>query len=464
MKKSVIILLLLMIGCIQGLEAQHKPSTQGNILSASDIHFDPFFDPSLMPALIKADYKQWPAIFNSSTIKQPNGYNHDSNFPLFVSALAAMKQQNPSPAFIVITGDFLCHSFQSNYAKYAPQYPDSVRSFTSKTIRCMAMMFDQYFPKSVVLPVLGNNDSFCGDYMIDPGGEFLTMFAKAWAPLQRNHSPKADNAFIAHFAKGGYYTYTLKDGSGGKLVLLNTIFFSSSYNNACETQPAHPAADELNWLAAMLKQSQAQKTKLWLVAHIPPGIDVNKTINGKGTCVQNIRTMWRDSCNQVFQAMVIKYSSVIKAGLAGHTHMDDFRLLYDVKGSPVFFMHITPAVSPLFGNNPGFQSLTYNKTSFKLLDSKTYYLNPNATASAWAFEYDFKNTYNVKGINPVSLDGLRKNIAATPTYLNSYIKYYDMSNPQQNGINLQNWRAYWCANGNLTTAGFSNCYCGSPVQ
>src|SRR5476651_2075329 len=210
MKKISTILIILLIVSIQVSRAQ---STQGNILSVSDIHFDPFFDPSLMPALIKADYKQWPAIFNSSAIRQPNTYNSDSNFPLFVSALAAMKQQNPSPAFIEITGDFLCHSFQSNYAKYAPQYPDSVQSFTSKTIKCMAMMFDKYFPKTIVLPVLGNNDSFCGDYMIDPGGEFLTMFAKAWAPLQRNHSLRADNEFITHFSKGGYYTYTLKDGS-----------------------------------------------------------------------------------------------------------------------------------------------------------------------------------------------------------------------------------------------------------
>lgn len=450
--------------CISIAKAQPKTSAQANILSASDIHFDPFFDPSLMDKLVKADYKQWPAIFNSSTIKQPNSYGSDANFPLFISALAAMKRQNPSPAFIVITGDFLCHSFQTNYTKYAPQYPDSVRSFTSKTIQCMAMMFDRYFPKSVVLPVLGNNDSFCGDYMIEPGGEFLNMFAKAWAPLQRNHNTRADNAFIAGFTKGGYYTYALKDGSGGKLVMLNTIFFSSNYKNSCETHPANPAADELTWLNTLLKQNQLKKGKLWLVAHIPPGIDVNKTINGKGTCVENIRTMWRDSCNLVFQEMVIKYASVIRAGLAGHTHMDDFRLLYDSKGAPVYFMHITPAVSPLFANNPGFQSLSYNKASFKLLNSKTYYLNLSVANAAWALEYDFDKTYNIGGINAESLDAVRKKIASAPAYLNSYINYYDVNNPQLTGINGQNWKAYWCATGNLTTASFTVCYCNGTLK
>ncbi|OCX50421.1 hypothetical protein BEL04_21810 [Mucilaginibacter sp. PPCGB 2223] len=459
-KLCVIILVLVMI--VANIRAQPKPTATGNILTVSDIHLNPYFDPSLMDKLVKSDYKQWPTIFNSSSIKAPNTYNSDSNFPLFVSALAAMKKQNPSPAFIIITGDFLCHSFQSNYAKYAPNYPDSVRSFTSKTIQVMALMLDKYFPKTVVLPVLGNNDSFCGDYMIDPGGEFLNMFAKAWVPLQRSHNAIADKAFVTQFGKGGYYTYDLKDGSGGKMVMLNTIFFSTSYNNSCETHPAHPAADELNWLARVLKQNQAKK--LWLAAHIPPGIDVNKTINGKGTCAQNVRTMWRDSCNMVFQSLVIKYAAAIKAGFAGHTHMDDFRLLYNAKGVPVYFMHITPAVSPLFGNNPGFQNLSYSKSSFVLLDSKTYYYSLNTSAPAWTFEYDFNKTYGVGNITPASLDVVRKNILSKPACLTSYVNYYDMSNPQLDGINNQNWKAYWCATGNLTTASYTNCYCGGVLK
>lgn len=462
--KKLCAVLLLLTTFFGYTKAQQTATLTGTILSISDIHLNPYFDPSLMDQLVKANYKQWPAIFNSSAIKQPNSYNNDANFPLFVSALAAMKKQNPSPAFIIITGDFLCHSFQSNFSKYAPNYPDSVRSFTSKTIQVMAMMFDKYFPKTVILPVLGNNDSYCGDYMIDPGGEFLKMFAKAWVPLQRNHNTAADKAFITQFSKAGYYTYDLKDGSGGKMVMLNTVVFSTSYNNSCETSPAHPAAGELSWLQGILRKNGAKKGKLWIAAHIPPSIDVYKTINGKGTCAENASSMWTDSCNRVFQAMVIKYASAIGAGFAGHTHMDDFRLLYDTKGTPVYFMHITPAVSPLFGNNPGFQSLTYNKSTSKLLDSKTYYFSLNTTDPAWTFEYDFRKTYGVNNITPASLDEVRKNILSKSACLTSYINYYDVSNPGLDGINNQNWKAYWCATGNLTTASYTNCYCGGALK
>jgi hypothetical protein len=47
------------------------------------------------------------------------------------------------------------------------------------------------------------------------------------------------------------------------------------------------------------------------------------------------------------------YSNTIVASFAGHTHMDDFRLIGGREGRYAFAL-ITPAVSPIFGQNPGF--------------------------------------------------------------------------------------------------------------
>jgi len=449
MKKSGIILLLL-IAMVNKLVAQVNAVQQSNIISVSDVHFNPYFDPSLMTKLIKADYKQWKAIFDSSAIKQPNTYNSDSNYPLFKSALITMKQQNPSPNFMVITGDFLCHSFQSSFATNAPSYPDSLNSFTAKTIQFVALMFNQYFPKTIILPVLGNNDSYCGDYAVEANGPFLSMFAKAWVPLQRNGSPVLDQAFINTFSKGGYYTYSFRNGSGRKMVMLNTVFFSPKYTS-CGLQTGNPAGTELNWLSNVLKQSKQQNSKIWMAMHIPPGIDVYSSTKGPVT------TMWADSCSQTFISLITKYAPIIKAGFCGHTHMDDFRVLYNSAGVPVSFFHISPAISPLFYNNPGFQLLSYNKATFSLTDIKTYYLNVNTTGKAWALEYDYQKTYGVTGINPTSLDAVRKKIFSNPTYRNAYISYYDVSNPAS-GLNQTNWLGYWCGTGSLTPASFSACY------
>lgn len=451
---------MLLCLAMQQLMAQVKSTSQGSILSASDMHFDPFFDPTLINKLIMSPVGQWQGIFASSAIKTPNSYKHDSNYPLFNSALAAMKRQNPNPAFMVITGDFLCHDFQTNYKTYGKAYPDSMRAFSSKTIQFMALMLDQYFPKTVILPVLGNNDSFCGDYMIDPAGRFLSMFAKAFVPLQRNHNTVADKAFISQFSKGGYYTFNLHDGSGGTMIMMNTIFFSVNYKDTCGSALVNPAGAELDWLAGVFKKHSAQKGKLWLACHIPPGINA---YSSAGKCPQGIVTMWRDSCNQAYLSMIRRYAPIIKAGFAGHTHMDDFRVFHN-NGKPVSMMHITPAVSPLFSNNPGFQSISYSKTSFGLLNIKTYYLNLSAATSAWALEYDYQKTYRVSNLSPASLDAVRNKISTNPAYLSYYMKYYYVGNEAANGINQQNWKVFWCATGNATTADFSGCYCSAPVK
>jgi len=446
--KRTFIILLLVIGIIQALFAQEK---HGNIICASDIHFNPYYDSTLVSKLVTSPYRQWAAIFATSAIQQPNTYNSDANFPLLKSVLAAMKKQNPSPAFMVITGDFLCHNFQSNFKRYAPAYSDSLKSFTDKTIRFMAMLFNQYFPKTVVLPVLGNNDSYCGDYMVEADGAFLNMFAKAWAPLQRNHNTMMDKVFVNNFSKGGYYTYALRDGSGGKLMMLNTVFFSAKYTN-CGTPTGNPASEELGWISRTLKQCAQRKSKVWIAFHIPPGIDVNSTLYNK-----KITTMWANSCNTAFINLLTQYAPVIRAGLSGHTHMDDFRLLYNSAGTPISFFHIVPAVSPLFGNNPGFQCMNYNKTTFTLTDIQTHYLDVSKPGIPWALEYDYDKTYGITGINPLSLDAVRKKIAANPAYLNHYINFYNVNNPAASGINQQNWKSYWCGTGSLTKADFISC-------
>ncbi len=69
--------------------------------------------------------------------------------------------------------------------------------------------------------------------------------------------------------------------------------------------------------------------------------------------------------------------------------MDHFRLIFDKSHNPLAYVHITPAISPEFGNNPGFQVLTYDAGSFSVADFDTYYYD----GAAWREEYDFDTTY-----------------------------------------------------------------------
>lgn len=450
------IIVLLLIAPARSI-SQSSAAGSKIFLSISDLHFNPFYDPALVDSLVVSDYRSWEAIFRS-TKQAPNGYNSDADYALLRSAFTAMQQQNASPAFIIISGDFLCHEFQSKYATYAPAYPDSLQSFTNKTIRFMAWLLNRYFPRTIVLPALGNNDSYCGDYKIEPDGQFLAMFARAWVPLQRNKSAVTDSAFVNRFSKGGYYTFPFPDARNAQMVVLNTVFFSSSYANSCGNPAADPAGDEFTWLDSVMNVVKRKNQQAWMVYHIPPGVNVYPVVNDSNSCSSAIPLMWTEQANTRFLALVRQYASQLKAALAGHTHMDDFRVIYD-GAVPVSFIHITPAISPLFGNNPGFQRITYSSTALTLQNAETFYLNVSKSGSAWTAEYNFRKTYGVDGINATTLDKVRRKILTDTVYRMKYINLYDVSNPPLNGINRQNWRAYWCGTGALAGSSYTDCYC-----
>ena len=92
-------------------------SDRGTIAHLSDIHFDPFYDPSLIAELIDKPADAWEGVFESSQI---NGYGtagKDSNYTLMKSAfadMAARTDRGRKLDFIIFTGDFfLVANFKS---------------------------------------------------------------------------------------------------------------------------------------------------------------------------------------------------------------------------------------------------------------------------------------------------------------------------------------------------------------
>jgi sphingomyelin phosphodiesterase acid-like 3 len=431
-------------------------SSLDTLLSISDLHFNPFYDPALVDKLITADYKSWQQVFASSANKMSDT-GQDSNFRLLYSALSAMRKQEKSPAFILISGDFLCHDFSDYFNQYAsPQYGDSLQSFTAKTIQFIAHMLDTFFPKTVVLPVLGNNDSYCGDYSMQPNGPFLSMFARAWVGLQRNGSNKAaDSNFVKQFSKGGYYTFPFPGNRSGKMILLNTVFYAPKYSD-CGSSGQNAPEEQISWLDSVMKPTQPTQ-QLWMMYHIPPGIDIFKTVKTSCGCNNpSVSTMWGENYIRQFLTRIQANAGQIKAAFAGHTHMDDFKVIYQGT-TPVSFIHITPSISPYFKNNPGFQRITYNPSTMMLQNAETFYLNLEKSGADWTPEYNFAATYDVQGINAKTLDTVRGRISGNTKYRQRYIDLYDVSNPYSDGVNKKNWMAFWCGTGALLPAAFTAC-------
>jgi sphingomyelin phosphodiesterase acid-like 3 len=172
--------------------------------------------------------------------------------------------------------------------------------------------------------------------------------------------------------------------------------------------------------------------------------------------------VWRAGVLTRFWSILDRYPGVVKAAFAGHTHMDEFRLP-TVGG----FVHVTPAVSPLFGNNPGFAVFSYAPASGELADVRTYYLDLAANAAKgrgaegaerWAQEYDFRQAYAQPAIDGSALAAVQRAIACDAAVRDRYMTFYPVSSAASS-TDLAHWQAYWCAAQAFTPESFADCYC-----
>ena len=363
-----LILAVLLVGCsgapspssgLHSGDATRRLDT-GVVLSLTDIHFDPFYDPILFPELVRSAPAEWTRIFESSQVTGYGDYGKDSNYNLFVSALRHAARAAPEAEIILLAGDWLAHGFADTYYEHAGNRdPQGLYEFIDKTIAFVTQRIREQFPYTALYPALGNEDSYCGDYELQPGGEFLRRTADTWKALFDDGDN--ERAFMRTFPRGGYYTVSAPGTPKHRVIVLNTVFFSASYSNQCGDSKDDPAGEEIRWLAAQLKDAAAKDEKVWLLYHIPPGIDAFGTATA--TSGTTVVPLWQAGYLESFLALLDQYRATIVFTLAGHTHADDFRLALDSWTSHSSFLVVTPSISPVFGNNPGLQVLSYDRKS-----------------------------------------------------------------------------------------------------
>lgn len=471
----IFILAAVVVGC--GKAPQEKPTKKttavedkteapppaaqntGNIAQLSDVHFNPFYDETLFEKLKSSPAEQWESIFSSSKITDVGTYgdfNYETDYPLLLSTYKNLAANTKNLDFIIFTGDFLAHNFHGRYEKVNNNNTDGLDSFIDKTLSFFVMMFEKYFPKVPVYFCLGNNDSYSGDYDIVPEGDFLkksaVLFAGGLLQLPDNRE-----SFMGTFPIGGYYSIIPPKSSGTRIISLNANFFSRKYKTSFDKYD--PGEKELDWFAEQLQAAKKKKEKVWLLLHIPPGADVYSTLKDKAYTAD-----WVTSYNTRFIEMLTDFSGVITAGFAGHTHMDDFRLLRGSSNAGqqgLAFLHICPGIDSLFGNNPGFETLTYNRQAFSLIDYRVYYLDlqkiaaGDTTALDWVQEYVFSETYKQDAITTDTLSAVYSAIKDDPAIRTYYMNYYDVNHKK--ALTDKNWHPYWCGIARWTQAGFESC-------
>ena len=431
---------------------------QGLFLILTDIHFDPFADPALVDRLVAADVDAWRGIFASGQQAFAQ-YGSDANYPLMMSALDVAKKLLPQPDFVLYAGDYLVHRFETKFDTYAGGGPEAFAEFVVKTMTFVSEQLQRAFPQTPVYGTLGNNDAICGNYMVAPGRRFLAAVGGLWAG--RSEHPGA----FANFGVGGFYVVPHPTVPDRDLIVLNTVLWSVDYQNRCNPGGGDPGAAQLAWLEWTLYRTKLRGRTASLLFHIPPGIDSYYSSHGSGTCRANVTSFLKATYEQPFLALLEDYRDILQDGYAGHSHMDDFRVVATQAGEPVLLTHITPAISPIYQNNPGFGLVLYERASGALLDYATVYLT-NLTGgrrgeARWAIEYTFGDTYGYTAYDPETGAELAQAIRADAAVRDDYITFYPVTTASTDPpIDAQNWLAYACAQTELGTEAFAACYCG----
>jgi sphingomyelin phosphodiesterase acid-like 3 len=461
----------------------HSPRVEGLSIPAlfiSDIHFDPFHDPAKVKQLAASPVAEWRSILSSAPSpdqqqafdalqQRCNARGVDTPFALLQSSLQAMRKRQPDAKFMVVSGDLIAHAFTCRYAAAFPGAASGdYEIFVEKTLSFVIGELRARFPGMPIYTALGNNDTGCGDYQLDAGNDFLAQSGKIIA--EGLPKPEQEEA-IKTFAAGGYYSVTMAEPmKDTRLIVVNDLFLSPKYRTCAGGKADSTAATaQLSWLKQELQQAQQSHQRVWVVGHIPPGIDSYSTLSKfRDVCGGQDPVMFLAS--DKLADLMDDYANVVKLGIFAHTHMDEVRLLEpdgaDAKPAAEHSVAIKmiPSISPVDGNNPSFTVARVNPSSATIEDYEVIAAsNQTGIATNWAKEYDYAQTYHEPQFSTSAVADLigkfsadhGANSAASEAYLRSYFV------GDRSFLLSPFWPQYVCALENHTTKGYAACVCST---
>jgi sphingomyelin phosphodiesterase acid-like 3 len=448
-------------------------------LFLSDIHFDPFADPAKVPQLAASPVAQWKSILSSpasadreqrsQALQQTcHAKGTDTPYALLDSGLQAMRAQAAGTKFITVSGDSMAHAFACKSSTLLPNNtPEVSRDFAEKTLAFVLSELAETFPGVPVYLALGNNDSDCGDYKLDAHSAFLADTGKEVAKT----FPASERTAVEDtFGAGGYYNVALPVGLPSvRLLVLNDLFWSKKYATCAGKPDAAQANEQLAWLAKQLEEARTKEEKVWVMGHIPPGVDVHGTV-----------TKFRDVCGGQAPEMFLSsekmademaaFPDVISLGIFAHTHMDEMRSLKppgDAQGKGVegsVPVKMVPSISPIDGNLPSFTVARVDPVTGILLDYRVIVAsNGTGVDTVWREEYDYFQTFKQTGFSQSAVDkliaGFQADESAGTDASRAYIHNFIAG--QASPLLGLVWPQYTCSLSNYTADSYRSCVCAA---
>lgn len=448
-------------------------ATEAKALLVSDIHFDPFFDPSKVKQLADAPVDRWEAILTAPAPDSTESYRQllqecgtkgaDTPFALLKSSLDEMKARAGDAKFVTVTGDLMAHSFACKTQKTLPGADAAEQAeFAAKTVEFVAHALRASLPGVPVYFALGNNDSDCGDYRLDVHGRFFS----AIAPAMTADVPAAQRAqAVEDFSADGSYAVNLPAPiASTQLLVVDDTFMAPKFSNCSGKDDRAGETLTLDWLGTQLAEAQAAHKNVWVMGHIPPGIDVKGSMAHGITVCGKPPKSYLDSPKLADE--ITGQGDIVKLALFGHTHMDEMHLLTPAGSDPQagsVAMKIVPSITPINGNRPSFLIAEIDPASAQLVDYQMIAASSADPATLqWSELYDYQQTYRQTGFNANAMTHLaadfRADRLADKPASDAYIRNF-MAGSEAGELLRFVWPAYACSLSSQDPAAFSSCAC-----
>ncbi|GAA3765285.1 metallophosphoesterase [Terriglobus aquaticus] len=470
------------------LRAQAAPAGTVTAALLSDPHLDPFRDPSRAKRLAAAPVAQWSAILAEPPAADAaaqfanlqatcNEKLTDSDPALELSAFDDAAKAHPS--VVLVPGDMLVHGFACRYRTLLdPSGTDSsgLSDFAAKTIEFQLLQLQQRFPEATIHFAPGNNDTDCEDYALDEDSRLLHRLAPTISAGWRNTSAHDRDLARQDFMRFGSYALPMAATlPNTRVIALDDLYLASDYKGTCGHQANRAsAAALLSWLRGQLAAARAAHQAVWVLAHIPPEVNIYRTyLHPHDICHgQAPATFFPDD---TFANLLVEYADTVRVFISGHSHVDE---IHRIEGSdsaaPGVALKTVPSISPVSGNAPAYLLAQIDPGSATLVDySKRVAtaVSPATPAGAepsqawrWSTAYDFRERYSEPNFTARSVSDLLHRWETTPDAAATQIDAYQTS--LASGLRLFAVRATWpqqrCAMQHSSAAGFTACACSAP--
>lgn len=255
-------------------------------------------------------------------------------------------------AFVLFTGDMVDH----NPALITRKNTMLQEEYTLTRMK-------NYFPNTAVYPVLGNHDSFPYSQEPPPLSKFRSRTARninhMQALLAKFNWVTGEGNKQIRFTHGGY---TVEPVEGLKIISLNSNYWYkwNFYNYIDIADP--DKSGTIKFLIKELADCERRGIKAWVQAHISPG---------------GLSTEALPPQASFLTATLERYSDTIAGLFFGHTHCDEFTVMYANNAAQkreedaLHVFNIGPSITPFSDYNPGWRHYEVNSNTFEIMEQIT---------------------------------------------------------------------------------------------